>query len=71
MTRVRAQAVERGEPLRDALLAEPAVTEHLPPDELDAALDPGGYLGCATEFVGRALARHVALTRPPQEGQSR
>jgi 3-carboxy-cis,cis-muconate cycloisomerase len=75
VTRVCAQAVERGEPLRDALLAEPAVTGQLRPDEVDAALDPGAYLGCATQFVGRALARHVALTRqqapPRQEGRSR
>jgi len=68
VTRVCARAAERGEPLRDALLGEPGVTAHLAAGEMDAALDPGGYLGCAAQFVDRALARHAALIRPqPQQ----
>ncbi len=39
-----------GRPLRDVL------AEHLSGDELDAALDPSGYLGSAGAFVDRALA---------------
>ena len=48
---VRAVAADR--PLRDELLADPRV--ELTPDELDAALDPAGYLGSAGTFVDRAL----------------
>ena len=38
-----------GRPLREVL------AEHLPPDEVDAALDPTAYLGSAGLFVDRAL----------------
>jgi 3-carboxy-cis,cis-muconate cycloisomerase len=48
-----ARAVEAGRPLRDELLADPRI--ELAPDELDAALDPAGYLGSAGLFVDRAL----------------
>ena len=48
---VRAIAADRS--LRDELLADPRV--ELTPDELDAALDPAGYLGSAGTFVDRAL----------------
>jgi 3-carboxy-cis,cis-muconate cycloisomerase len=56
--RASRQAAERGTSLRDALLAEPAVREHLSPGALDAALDPAAYLGSAPEFIDRALAAH-------------
>ena len=56
--RASRQAAERGIPLRAALLAEPAVREHLPEDAVDAALDPAAYLGSAPEFIDRALAVH-------------
>ncbi len=39
-----------GRPLRETL------AEALPPDQVDAALDPAGYLGSAGLFVDRALA---------------
>ena len=39
-----------GRPLREGL------AEALPPDQVDAALDPAGYLGSAGLFVDRALA---------------
>lgn len=39
-----------GRSLREVL------AEHLTPEEIDAALDPAGYVGSATVFVERALA---------------
>jgi 3-carboxy-cis,cis-muconate cycloisomerase len=36
-------------------LSEPRLGEVLSEEELDAALDPARYLGCAGEFVDRAL----------------
>jgi 3-carboxy-cis,cis-muconate cycloisomerase len=48
--------VERGEPLRDALIADPRVD--LSEQEIDSALDPAGYLGAAEAFVDRALEAH-------------
>jgi 3-carboxy-cis,cis-muconate cycloisomerase len=47
-----------GLPLRDALLGDPHVTEHLTADQIDAALDPANYLGATGELVDRALADH-------------
>jgi 3-carboxy-cis,cis-muconate cycloisomerase len=44
-----------GSTLREELLAEPALSEHLTPEEIDAALDPEHYLGSARAFVDRAL----------------
>jgi 3-carboxy-cis,cis-muconate cycloisomerase len=44
---------------RDAVASRPlreTLTEALPPDQVDAALDPAGYLGYAGLFVDRALA---------------
>jgi 3-carboxy-cis,cis-muconate cycloisomerase len=49
------RALESGRPLRDELLSEPRLGEVLSEEELDAALDPARYLGCAGEFVDRAL----------------
>jgi 3-carboxy-cis,cis-muconate cycloisomerase len=37
--------------LRERLLA----TDQLSEEEVDRALDPGGYLGSADAFIGRAL----------------
>ena len=31
------------------------MSEHLSPEDIDAALDPENYLGSAGEFVDRAL----------------
>jgi 3-carboxy-cis,cis-muconate cycloisomerase len=56
--RASRQAAEREGSLRDALLAEPAVREHLSDDAVDAAVDPAAYLGSAPEFIDRALAAH-------------
>lgn len=49
------RALDGGTPLRKELLAEPDLREALSPDEIDAALDPAGYLGSAGTFVDRAL----------------
>jgi 3-carboxy-cis,cis-muconate cycloisomerase len=48
----------RAPSFRDALLADERVG--LSGDELDALLDPTGYLGSAEELVDRALAEHEA-----------
>jgi 3-carboxy-cis,cis-muconate cycloisomerase len=47
------RAGRRATTFREELLADPALG--LTPDELDAALDPAGYLGSATTFTDRAL----------------
>ena len=46
---------ENGSSLRDEILAEPALSDVLSPEEIDAALDPQSYLGSAEAFVDRAL----------------
>jgi len=51
-------AVAGGTALRDALIADTRVVEHLSPEEIDAALDPSAYLGSAAAFVDRALSAH-------------
>jgi 3-carboxy-cis,cis-muconate cycloisomerase len=53
-----ARAVRTGQPFRDALLD--AVGSDITKAEIDAALDPAGYLGAAAAFVTRALAAHHA-----------
>ncbi|MFI0419313.1 3-carboxy-cis,cis-muconate cycloisomerase [Spongiactinospora sp. 9N601] len=50
-----ARAVAEGRPLGEVLAADEDV--RLTPAEIDAALDPAGYLGSAGAFVDRALAR--------------
>ena len=50
------RAADGGRPFRDELLAEPVLGESLSPEEIDAALNPAGYLGSAEEFIDRALA---------------
>jgi 3-carboxy-cis,cis-muconate cycloisomerase len=52
------RAAGGGGSLREELEAEPAVCEVLSGEELDAALDPAGYEGCAETFVERALEAH-------------
>jgi 3-carboxy-cis,cis-muconate cycloisomerase len=60
LARVSRAAAAQGRTLREALLDEPAVREHLSEAQLDAALDPASYLGSAGQFVDRALAAHAA-----------
>jgi 3-carboxy-cis,cis-muconate cycloisomerase len=52
-----------GRPFREELLADPEVTAHLTPADVDAALDPGGYLGSTAALVERALAAHRERVR--------
>ncbi|MGC5010829.1 3-carboxy-cis,cis-muconate cycloisomerase [Streptosporangium sp. DT93] len=51
-----ARTLDEGMSLREALLADPAVT--LTAGEIDAALDPACALGSAAIFVDRVLAAH-------------
>jgi len=52
------EAVSSGRGLRDVLVADSRVQEHLSADEIDEALDPSGYVGSAAAFVDRALVAH-------------
>ncbi len=72
-----AVAATAGLPLRDALLDAPGRARWRPgadpdqqqldailsPEQLDAALDPGGYLGASRRFVADALAAHRQQAR--------
>jgi 3-carboxy-cis,cis-muconate cycloisomerase len=60
-----ARAAERAMGLPEALLADQAAASALRAAgigraELDAYLDPAGYLGVSAEFIRRALAAHTA-----------
>ena len=57
------RAVTAGLPLRDVLLGLPESAQRLEEagisaEQVEAALDPAGYLGAAGEFVDAALAAH-------------
>jgi 3-carboxy-cis,cis-muconate cycloisomerase len=61
-----ARAVGEGVSLPDALLADPAAAAALRDAgisraDLDAAVDPAGYLGASAEFIARALAVHARI----------
>ncbi len=49
------RAADGGRPFREELLAEPVLSERLSAEEIDAALDPAGYLGSTGAFIDRAL----------------
>ena len=53
--RVALRAADGGKSFREELLAEPVLRERLSAGEIDAALDPAGYLGSARTFIDRAL----------------
>ncbi|NLU68942.1 adenylosuccinate lyase family protein [Streptomyces sp. HNM0574] len=55
--RLSQQARSEGAGLRATLLADPAVSAVLTPDDLDGLLDPGRYVGESRELTDRALAR--------------
>jgi 3-carboxy-cis,cis-muconate cycloisomerase len=49
------EASRRGRHLRDALMDDPKVREHLSRDDLERLFNPGNYLGAAEALVDRAL----------------
>ncbi|MCG8543815.1 MAG: adenylosuccinate lyase family protein [Alphaproteobacteria bacterium] len=51
-----AACADGGATLRDILLADARIAEHLSATEIDAMLDPSNYLGTAREMVDRVLA---------------
>jgi 3-carboxy-cis,cis-muconate cycloisomerase len=57
------RAVADGRTLRDVLVDDAAVREHLSPEEIDEALDPASYLGSADALIDRALATYERLRR--------
>jgi len=64
-----ARAVGAGLPLQDVLLAVPKLEERLSaagitPEQIEAALEPAGYLGATDAFITAALAAHGSLGVP-------
>jgi 3-carboxy-cis,cis-muconate cycloisomerase len=64
-----ARAVGAGLPLSDVLLAVPRLEERLTAagittEQIDAALDPAGYLGSADAFITAALGAHRSGGNP-------
>jgi 3-carboxy-cis,cis-muconate cycloisomerase len=57
------RAAGAGRHLREELLADPTISAHLSPAEVDAALDPAGYLGSADAFIDRALTAYRTTDR--------
>lgn len=53
--RAAMEGVAKGMSLREALLSDPTVGEHLDPADLDGVLDPESALGAARAFVDRVL----------------
>ena len=61
-----ARAVSAGLPLRDVLLSVPKLEDRLlaagvTAEQIDAALEPSGYLGSADAFITAALEAHQSL----------
>jgi len=54
-------AFEQRRPLRELLLADPRVTQHLTPAQIDEILRPERYTGLAGEFVDRVAGRATAV----------
>ena len=54
------QALSEGRHLKDVLLQEPRVTEHLSHEELNRLLDPINYTGVADALIERVLAAALA-----------
>ena len=51
------RAIAEGTDLAAALQADPAVTAHLPADEIERLLRPENYLGATETLIGRVLAQ--------------
>ena len=54
------RSLDSGRGFREVLLELPEVSDGLGADRLDAALDPAGYLGVASQLIDRVLAGHRA-----------
>lgn len=52
------QALESGRSLREVLIEDKQVREHLAPAEIDKLLDPKNYTGSAESMIERVLADH-------------
>jgi 3-carboxy-cis,cis-muconate cycloisomerase len=69
-----ARAARAGRPLRDALLQDPEPARRLAEagisaEQVEAALDPAGYLGAAGAFTDAALAAHRRAGGTGKTGQ--
>jgi 3-carboxy-cis,cis-muconate cycloisomerase len=69
VARASAHAVAGGGTLRDALLGEPGLAREvdgagITSAQIDAALDPAGYLGAAAAFTDAALDAHARRSLP-------
>ena len=67
------RAVSAGLPLRDVLLAVPALEGRLASagitaEQIESALEPAGYLGAADAFVTAALQAHAQLSEGDDDG---
>jgi 3-carboxy-cis,cis-muconate cycloisomerase len=59
------RALAEGLTLGQAAHADARVGAALSPEDIDRALDPAGYLGCADVFIDRALETYRALQNQP------
>jgi 3-carboxy-cis,cis-muconate cycloisomerase len=64
------QASSQRKNLRDVLSADPQITSHLSPQDLDRLFDPQNYLGAAESFVDDVLAAHLATRSTISAGSS-
>ncbi len=62
------EQTEGGHSFAEALLAQPAVSDHLSAERLATLLDPAGYLGATDIWIDRAVTAHRSAPgrhRPP------
>jgi adenylosuccinate lyase len=51
------KAHESGQPLKDAILANPAITAHLSPDQIESLFDYRQHVGLCREMADRVVKR--------------
>lgn len=51
------RAIDSGRPLRDELLADTRIMEHLTETDVDRLLEPANYLGCVDEMIDAVLSK--------------
>jgi 3-carboxy-cis,cis-muconate cycloisomerase len=66
VARLCRQALDTDSDLREVLLDSTEIRAHLAAADIDAALDPAGYLGSSNDFIDRALQAH-RISRAPRE----